>query len=74
MRGGTVLLGGEPGIGKSTLMLQLLGSIKNRSVLYVSGEESPGQVRSRAQRIGVPLDSVSLFNDTRLEPLQEILS
>ena len=73
MRGGTVLLGGEPGIGKSTLMLQLLGSITNRSVLYVSGEESPGQVRSRAQRIGVPLDAVSLFNDTRLEPLLEVL-
>ena len=73
MRGGTVLLGGEPGIGKSTLMLQLLGAITNRSVLYVSGEESPGQVRSRAQRIGVPLDTVSLFNDTRLEPLLEVL-
>src|SRR5690554_6014745 len=73
MRGGTVLLGGEPGIGKSTLMLQLLGAIKNRSVLYVSGEESPGQVRSRAQRIGVPLETVTLFNDTRLEPLLEVL-
>lgn len=73
MRGGTVLLGGEPGIGKSTLMLQLLGSIANRSVLFVSGEESPGQVRSRAQRVGVPLDSVSLFNDTRLEPLLDVL-
>ena len=71
MRGGTVLLGGEPGIGKSTLMLQLLGSIKNRSVLYVSGEESPGQVKTRAQRIGVPLNAVTLYNDTRLEPLLE---
>lgn len=71
MRGGTVLLGGEPGIGKSTLMLQLLGAIKNRRVLYVSGEESPGQVKTRAQRIGVPLDTVTLYNDTRLEPLLE---
>lgn len=69
MRGGTVLLGGEPGIGKSTLMLQLLGAIKDRKVLYVSGEESPGQVKTRAQRIGVPLDSVTLYQETRLEPL-----
>jgi len=73
MRGGTVLLGGEPGIGKSTLMLQLLGSITDREVLYVSGEESPGQVKTRAQRIGIPLDSVTLYNDTRLEPLLELL-
>src|SRR3989339_794786 len=73
MRGGTVLLGGEPGIGKSTLMLQLLGAIEHRTVLYVSGEESPGQVRMRAQRIGVPLGSITMFNDTRLEPLLEIM-
>ena len=38
-KGATALLGGEPGIGKSTLMLQVLGSIKNRKLLYVSGEE-----------------------------------
>src|SRR5690554_2452781 len=73
MRGGTVLLGGEPGIGKSTLMLQLLGSIEGRSVLYISGEESPGQVKIRAQRVGVPLESVTLFHDTRLELLLELI-
>lgn len=73
MRGGTVLLGGEPGIGKSTLMLQILGSISGRSVLYVSGEESPGQVKTRAQRIGVPLETITIFNDTRLEPLIDLV-
>ncbi len=73
MRGGTILLGGEPGIGKSTLMLQLLGSIQDHSVLYVSGEESPGQVRMRAERIGIPLSSVTLFGDTLLEPLVQII-
>lgn len=73
MRGGTVLLGGEPGIGKSTLMLQMLGGVKHHRVLYVSGEESPGQVRTRAQRIQVPLDRVTLFSDTRLEPLLEVM-
>jgi len=73
MRGGTILLGGEPGIGKSTLMLQLLGAIQGRSVLYVSGEESPGQVRMRAERIGVPLARIKLFNNTHLEPLVQII-
>ncbi len=74
MRGGTVLLGGEPGIGKSTLMLQLLGAVQGKSVLYISGEESPGQVSMRAQRIEIPLESITLFNDTRLEPVIDLIS
>lgn len=73
MSEGSVLLGGEPGIGKSTLMLQLLGSIKNKKLLYVSGEESIKQVRSRAERIKIPLDSIQLFSETRLEALLEII-
>lgn len=50
--GSMVLVGGEPGIGKSTLVLQNILSIKSRRILYVSGEESPQQIRMRADRIG----------------------
>ena len=73
MRGGTVLLGGEPSISKATLMLQLLGAIAQKAVLYVSGEESLGQVKTRAQRIGVDAEGVTVFHDTRLEPLLDLI-
>ena len=57
--GGVVLLAGQPGIGKSTLLMQLSSEIsKNRKVLYVSGEESASQVKLRAQRLGV-LNSIN---------------
>ena len=53
MPGGVVLVAGQPGIGKSTLLLQVAAAIaKNQSVLYVSGEESAGQIRLRAMRLG----------------------
>lgn len=53
--GGVILLGGEPGIGKSTLLLQVAGSMEQsgRVVVYVSGEESLSQIRSRAERLGM---------------------
>lgn len=74
MRPSSVLVGGEPGIGKSTIMLQLLSSLSLSSpVLYVSGEESPSQVRLRAERIGVDTDKIQIFCDTRLEALVEVL-
>ena len=50
--GAVVLLGGEPGIGKSTLMLQLALGLKNFKTLYVSGEESAKQIKMRAERLG----------------------
>lgn len=53
MPGSTILVGGEPGIGKSTLMLQAAGSITAGPVLYISGEESAVQIRQRADRLGV---------------------
>ena len=54
MRGSVILVGGEPGIGKSTLMLQLAAAVQTPGrVLYVSGEESPLQVRLRAERLGL---------------------
>jgi len=68
-----VLLGGEPGIGKSTLALQLAASLQRsgRTVLYITGEESPQQIRLRAQRLpDVPPDLL-LMAETRAEALAE---
>src|SRR5688572_16223994 len=61
VQGGVVLLGGDPGIGKSTLLLQALAEIgKSRNVLYVTGEESPQQIALRAKRLGVATKSVNV--------------
>ncbi len=66
--GSLVLLGGEPGIGKSTLALQVLGSLAGElDVLLVTGEESPRQVRGRARRIGPACDAIAVLAETRLE-------
>ncbi|MGH0054494.1 MAG: DNA repair protein RadA [Sphaerochaetaceae bacterium] len=74
MRGSSILLGGEPGIGKSTLMLQVLEKCSlGRKVLYISGEESPSQVKLRAQRLGLRLSSISIFCDTRVEIVATLL-
>ncbi len=62
-----VLLGGEPGIGKSTLVLQNLLAIRNRRILYVSGEESATQLKLRADRIGRGSDNVYIVCETSLE-------
>ncbi len=73
MQGGSVLIGGEPGIGKSTLMLQVVSSLHDKKAIYVSGEESAQQVRSRCDRLQLPLSSISLYSDTQLEHLQELI-
>lgn len=65
--GSLVLIGGEPGIGKSTLVLQNILSIRSRKVLYVSGEESPQQIKMRADRIGKPGDNCYIVSETSLE-------
>jgi DNA repair protein RadA/Sms len=70
--GSVVLLGGEPGVGKSTLALQLAASMeagqKERGrVLYISGEESPEQIRLRAERLPDPGSGISLLSETRIE-------
>ncbi len=66
------LIGGEPGIGKSTLMLQLAMSVSSGStpVLYATGEESPGQVADRARRIGDPGDGLVVLPATNLEAIE----
>ena len=64
--GAVVLLGGEPGIGKSTLMLQsvLHMAAHSQRILYVAGEESPEQVRMRAERLGAVSPSLFVFAET----------
>jgi len=62
--GSLVLFGGEPGIGKSTLMLQLALNLKNMKVLYVSGEESEQQIRMRAERIGIKHNECFILTET----------
>lgn len=65
--GSIILVGGEPGIGKSTLVLQNILSIRKRTVLYVSGEESASQLRMRADRIGRVSDSCYIVTETSLD-------
>lgn len=66
--GSLVLLGGEPGIGKSTLVLQMAMQMKKLTVLYVSGEESPQQIKLRADRLGENLGANCLVvSETSLE-------
>ena len=77
MPGSLVLVGGDPGIGKSTLLLQLAmfasraSGDRARRVLYVSGEESEEQVRLRASRLGVPPEALLIFCDTDLDAVLE---
>jgi DNA repair protein RadA/Sms len=69
--GSVILIGGEPGIGKSTLLLQVAASsaVEGRSTVYVSAEESGPQVRLRAERLGAPAMGVSLLAETSLEEI-----
>jgi DNA repair protein RadA/Sms len=68
--GEVVLLGGEPGVGKSTLLLEMARRMPRR-VYYVAGEESPAQIKLRARRLGV--EELLLVRETRLEPLLALL-
>ena len=70
--GSLVLVGGAPGIGKSTLLLQICNSLCNgRKVLYVSGEESERQLKLRAQRLGVAPEWLFILSETRLSDILE---
>lgn len=74
VQGGVILLGGDPGIGKSTLLLQALAYISTgQNVLYVSGEESAQQVALRAQRLSLDVKTVHLLAEIQLEKIQAIL-
>jgi len=68
--GGVVLIGGDPGIGKSTLLLQTLCHIGSaRKAVYVSGEESPQQIAMRAKRLGLDASPISLLAEINLEKI-----
>ncbi len=70
VEGSLVLVGGAPGIGKSTLLLQICGCLcAGRKVLYVSGEESEKQIKLRAQRLGVMPDNLYVLSETRLSDI-----
>ncbi|MGV3503156.1 MAG: DNA repair protein RadA [Adhaeribacter sp.] len=62
--GSMVLIGGEPGIGKSTLMLQIALSLQNQRVLYISGEESDQQIKMRAERLGMKHPNCFILTET----------
>ncbi|MCX7210625.1 MAG: AAA family ATPase, partial [Burkholderiales bacterium] len=73
--GGVVLIGGDPGIGKSTLLLQALANVsKLKKVLYVSGEESGAQIALRAKRLAVDADDLKLQAEIQLEKILNTLA
>ncbi len=75
VEGGVVLIGGDPGIGKSTLLLQALDSLAARQfkTLYVTGEESGAQVSLRARRLGIAHSLVKVLAETQLEKILHVL-
>lgn len=75
VQGGVVLLGGDPGIGKSTLLLQALSAMSiDHRVLYVSGEESAQQIALRARRLNLDVHKVSLLTEIHLENIHAMLN
>ena len=75
VKGSVVLLSGDPGIGKSTILLQLCEAFKNTlSVLYVSGEESAVQIKLRAARLGVSGENVTIITETDTQSVTEYIA
>lgn len=68
--GSVVLVGGDPGIGKSTLLLQICQNI-NQTILYISGEESDTQIKMRAERLGITTDNLLLLAENNLDEIEE---
>jgi len=74
MPGSIVLVGGDPGIGKSTLMMQVVrGLLPGSNTLYVSGEESPRQLKNRAERLGLANDNLYILSETNVETAIEAI-
>ncbi len=71
--GSVVLIGGDPGIGKSTLMMQVALKLKDKVILYVTGEESLRQIKLRAERLDSKSDSVLLLPETNLELIADVI-
>jgi DNA repair protein RadA/Sms len=73
--GSLILLGGTPGIGKSTLMLHISNTLSDEGiVLYISGEESPSQIKSRAERLKIKKDNIFLVSEINLENITNIIN
>lgn len=75
VKGSLTLLGGEPGIGKSTLILQLCDKVKGEGkVLYVSGEESAEQIKLRADRLGINNDDILFLGETDIDIVNQAIA
>ncbi len=65
--GSLILIGGDPGIGKSTILLQTCGHLGNsKNILYISGEESQRQIKIRADRLGIHTDNIKIYSETNM--------
>ncbi|MEO8664848.1 MAG: DNA repair protein RadA, partial [Ignavibacteria bacterium] len=73
VEGSVILIGGDPGIGKSTLMLQIAEKITDKKILYVSGEESASQIKLRAERLGYGLNNFFILSETNLDIIQAVI-
>lgn len=76
VKGGVALIGGDPGIGKSTLLIQVMARLVSMGVsaVYVSGEESAGQIALRAQRLQLPLEGMLLMSEIELEQIEAVIA
>lgn len=74
--GSVVLIGGDPGIGKSTILTQVASNLsrEGETVLYVSGEESPEQIKLRADRLGVATDTLYVASETNIEQVEACIN
>lgn len=75
VEGSLTLIGGNPGIGKSTLLLQSMGAVANsgQKVLYISGEESPAQIKLRAERLGALSENLLISSEICIEEVQRLI-
>lgn len=73
VEGSVILIGGDPGIGKSTLLLQMCENI-NKEILYITGEESDNQIKLRANRLGVTTDNLSILAENSLDDIESIIN
>ncbi|MBR6741569.1 MAG: DNA repair protein RadA, partial [Clostridia bacterium] len=74
VKGSGVLLSGDPGIGKSTILLQICNALQNAlNILYVSGEESAIQIKMRANRLGVQSDNLTIMTETDAQSISEYI-
>ena len=70
VEGSVTLLSGEPGVGKSTLLLQVCGLLgDNKKLLYVTGEESPSQIKLRAKRLGIESEKILIYSETDIDEI-----